>query len=92
MERASVKVTVHGHVTGIGFRAFASARARRLGLTGYARNLPDGSAVEIEAEGDRHKLEQFLGYLKTGPPLARLDKVEISWGKYAGRYTDFSIP
>ncbi|MBI2850648.1 MAG: acylphosphatase [Chloroflexi bacterium] len=87
---ASVKVTVHGRVTGIGFRAFARAQARALGLTGYARNLP-GESVEIEAEGDRDKLEKLVARLRTGSPLARVEKMDVAWSEYSGNYPDFTI-
>ena len=88
---ALVKATVHGRVTGIGFRAFARAEAGTLGLTGFVRNLPDENTVEIEAEGERDRLEKLIAYLKVGPPLARVERVEISWSEYRGRYSDFSI-
>ena len=88
---ALIKATVHGRVTGIGFRAFARAEAGTLGLTGFARNLPDENTVEIEAEGEKDRLEKLIAYLKVGPPLARVDRVEISWSEYSGRYSDFSI-
>lgn len=87
---ASVKVTVHGRVTGIGFRAFARAQAKALGLTGYARNLPDDS-VEIEAEGERDKLEKLVARLKAGPPLSRVQNADVTWSEYRGIYQDFSI-
>ena len=88
---ALIKATVHGRVTGIGFRAFARAEAGTLGLTGFARNLPDENTVEIEAEGEKDGLEKLIAYLKVGPPLARVERVEISWSEYSGRYSDFSI-
>ncbi len=88
---ASIKATVHGRVTGIGFRAFVRTQAMSLGLTGYARNLPAESTVEIESEGERARLEELIAYLRVGPPLARVERVEVKWSGYAGRYSDFSI-
>lgn len=46
----SVRATVSGRVQGVYFRDFTSRHARELGLTGYVRNLPDGKAVEVQAE------------------------------------------
>ena len=88
---ASVRVIVYGYVQGVFFRAFASRRAIELGLTGYVRNLPDGEAVEVLAEGGRKQLEELIGYLKVGPPAAKVDKVVTNWSEYTGSYSRFSI-
>jgi len=88
---ASVRVIVYGYVQGVFFRAFASRRATELGLTGYVRNLPDGEAVEVLAEGERKQLEELIGYLKAGPPAAKVDKVVTNWSEYTGNYSRFSI-
>jgi len=87
----SVRVIVYGYVQGVFFRAFASRRAIELGLTGYVRNLPGGEAVEVLAEGERKQLEELIGYLKVGPPGARVEKVVANWSEYTGGYSRFSI-
>ena len=87
---ASVQATVYGYVQGVFFRAFASRRAKGLGLTGYARNLP-GGAVEVKAEGERKQLEELIGYLKVGPPGAKVEKVITNWSEYTGNYPGFNI-
>jgi len=86
----SVQAKVHGHVQGVFFRDFTSRRARGLDLNGYVRNLPDGT-VGVYAEGERGKLEEFIRHLKTGPPSATVDSVEVAWGEYSGSYSGFSI-
>jgi acylphosphatase len=88
---ASVHVTIYGYVQGVFFRAFVSEHAAMLGLTGYVRNLPQGDAVEVRAEGEKEKLEELITYLKVGPPAARVDKVVTNWSKYTGSYSGFSI-
>ena len=88
---ASVRVIVYGYVQGVFFRAFASRRATELGLTGYVRNLPGGEAVEVNAEGERKQLEELIGYLKVGPPAAKVEKVVTDWSEYTGSYSRFSI-
>ena len=52
-ERASVKALVHGRVQAVGFRFFTVKQANNLGLTGYVRNLENGTTVECVAEGER---------------------------------------
>jgi len=90
-ELASVEVTISGRVTGIGFRAFVRGQAAVLGLNGYVRNLPGLKSVEVKAEGDRANLEKLVGYLKKGPPLARIQQIAITWSEYTGKYRDFSV-
>jgi acylphosphatase len=87
---AAVSAIVHGRVQGVYYRAFVRKRAAGLGLTGYARNLPDGT-VEVRAEGEREKLQQLIGYLEIGPPGARVTKVITEWSEYTGGYNGFSI-
>jgi len=89
-ELASLQAIVYGYVQGIFFRAFVSRQASELGLTGYVRNLPEG-AVEVNAEGERNRLEKLIGYLKVGPPGARVKKVITNWSEYTGSYSGFSI-
>ncbi len=88
---ASVQATVYGRVQGVYFCDFTSGQASQLGLTGYARNLPDGKAVEVQAEGERNKLERLIDRLKVGPPRARVEQVVTNWAEYTGSYPDFSI-
>jgi len=88
---AAVQVTIYGRVQGVYFRAFTSRRARELGLTGYVRNLRDWNAVEVQAEGERNKLERLIDQLKTGPPAAKVERVLTNWSDYTGSYPDFSI-
>ena len=88
---ASLQVTVYGRVQGVYFRAFTSKHANELGLNGYVRNLADWKAVEVQAEGERKKLERLIEYLKAGPPGARVERLETNWSEYSGNYPYFSI-
>jgi acylphosphatase len=88
---ASVRVVVYGYVQGVFFRTFASRQATKLGLSGYVRNLSTGEAVEVQAEGERKQLEELIGSLEVGSPLARVERVVTSWSKYTGSYFGFSI-
>ncbi len=87
---ASLHAFVYGRVQGTYFRAFVRSKATELGVTGYARNMPDGT-VEVLAEGDRTKLEQLIAYLHVGPPAAKVEKVITKWSEGSGRYSDFQI-
>ena len=89
-ELASFQASVYGRVQGVFFRAHVAKYARELEITGYVRNLAD-SSVEVRAEGEKRSLERLLALLKTGPPGARVIKVDTDWSEYTGRYSGFNI-
>jgi acylphosphatase len=62
-------------VQGVFFRASTREQALKLGLRGYAKNLPDGR-VEVLAEGDERALDALERWLHVGPPMARIESVE----------------
>lgn len=71
---ATVRFLVSGRVQGVFFRASTRTQALRLGLTGHARNLPDG-AVEVVASGEPAALDALADWLRQGPPAARVQAV-----------------
>lgn len=84
-----MKITISGFVQGVGFRYAALHAARKTGVKGYIRNLPDGN-VYIEAEGERTKLNEFVSWCHEGPPYAQVGNVVISEG-IAKDFVDFDI-
>lgn len=56
---------VSGRVQGVGFRYRAYYTAQTFGLTGYAKNLPDGR-VELEVQGEEELVREFLGRVEEG--------------------------
>jgi len=72
---ACAKFLVVGRVQGVFFRASARDEALRLRLTGYAKNLADGS-VEVLACGEEHALDALERWLRRGPPSARVERVQ----------------
>ncbi|HUS26275.1 MAG TPA: acylphosphatase [Nevskiaceae bacterium] len=70
-----LKIRVTGKVQGVYFRDSARQHAEVLGITGFARNEPDGS-VYIEAEGDDTALHEFLAWCHQGPREAVVENVE----------------
>ena len=75
MSKVCIIAWVHGRVQGVGFRYTTQHEAQRLGLTGYAKNMDDGS-VEIVACGESQQVEQLMKWLKAGGPRsARVDRV-----------------
>jgi acylphosphatase len=88
--RSAAEVLVEGDVQGVGYRYFAQRKAAQLGLCGYVMNLSDGR-VRVRVEGPREVIEEFARELEKGPPLARVEKVSVTWRAPSGRFTSFSI-
>ncbi len=72
-----IKVTVRGRVQGVWFRASTRDEAVRLGVCGFVRNEPDGD-VYLEAEAEQESLNSLIDWLNHGPPLARVDGLDIT--------------
>lgn len=68
---------VQGRVQGVWFRESTRQQAVPLGITGYARNMPDGT-VEVLACGTPHALDQLAEWLQEGPRMAVVTHVEAS--------------
>ncbi|ELY4511636.1 acylphosphatase [Cronobacter dublinensis] len=82
---------VHGRVQGVGFRYTTQHEATRLGVTGYARNLDDGS-VEVLACGEAEQAEKLIAWLKAGGPRsAHVEKVLTQPHSPTEDYRDFRI-
>jgi len=77
MKKKRLEARVYGFVQGVGFRYFVKRNALKLGLSGYAKNLPDGS-VEVVAEGSEESLLKLLHYLREGSPYSRVEKVDYT--------------
>ncbi len=88
--RARLRMVVSGRVQGVFFRSAAAAQARALGVTGYARNLDDGT-VEIVAEGARGALELLAAWGHHGPRSARVEEVRIEWSELLNEFSEFTV-
>jgi acylphosphatase len=87
---ARVHLHVRGLVQGVYFRASTSDEARRLHLTGWVRNEPDGSVTAL-AEGPRAAVEALVAWAHQGPPSARVDHVDVEWSAPTGEHQDFTV-
>lgn len=90
MSTKRVQVIIRGRVTGVFFRAATQREARRLGISGWVRNRPDGS-VELVAEGEEEAIKAIISWAQHGTSAARVDDVDVRWRSYAGEFADFRI-
>jgi acylphosphatase len=87
--RVARRFVISGRVQGVGFRFFTERLASGEGLHGWVRNLPDG-CVEISAEGDVDALDRFEHRVRSGPPGARVEGVDVEGTAPTGRDAGFS--
>jgi acylphosphatase len=73
--KTRVRVIVSGSVQGVFFRTTCAAEARRRGVAGSVRNLPD-ARVEAVFEGPSGQVDEMVEWCRRGPDLARVDDVE----------------
>jgi len=85
----TIHIRVEGRVQGVGYRAFVERHATAAHLTGWVRNRRDGS-VEALLQGTADAVEDMLERCRSGPPGARVEKVEII-GEGVGAYEGFAV-
>ncbi|WFE71918.1 acylphosphatase [Halomonas sp. M1] len=74
MEKRCVRAYVTGKVQGVWYRNSTQAQALKLGITGYAKNLPDGR-VEVAMCGETDAVTALGEWLWQGPDGARVTHV-----------------
>ena len=87
---ARSRVLISGLVQGVFFRREISYLARQLGVTGWTRNLSDGS-VEVVAEGDKEAIDKLIQFCRVGPSGSRVRNVSIEWEDFKGEFRGFRI-
>ncbi len=87
---ARARILITGLVQGVFFRREMTDLARRLGISGWVRNLPNGK-VEALAEGERARLDELIRFCHVGPRGAVVRKVEVEWSDSSGEFRGFRI-
>ena len=81
---------ISGTVQAVSYRAYAQDAATELGLTGWVKNLPDGT-VAVLAQGTPDLLKEFVEYLHEGSLRAKVEAVAVDWRTVKKVYDEFSI-
>ncbi len=89
MEKA-VHLRIKGRVQGVFFRASTQQKALELGIKGWVRNRRDGS-VEVMAEGEESKIEEFVKWCHRGPRGAVVTEVQREDLRPSGSFQGFQI-
>ncbi len=83
-------VLVAGKVQGVFYRAETASKARRLNVTGWVRNLPDGR-VEAVFEGEETNVQKMIDFCRRGPPNAYVVSVDIRQQQWTGEFGGFTV-
>jgi len=83
-------VFVNGRVQGVFFRSETKYEAKKHGVKGWVRNMPDGR-VDAVFEGEEENVKKLTEFCKHGPPGAKVTSVDIVWENYTGEFRDFEI-
>ena len=84
------RVLISGIVQGVFFRAYTRDSARKAGVSGWVRNLPDGR-VEAAFEGHSDRVQEVVDWCWKGSPGSRVDRVDIIDESPKGESGDFAI-
>ena len=84
------RAIVSGRVQMVMFRDFTCRKARKVGVAGFVRNLPNGT-VEVVAQGSKENLEKLIEYLHKGPLLSRVEKVALEWRTPQKTFDSFEL-
>jgi len=90
MDYVRAHIFVSGRVQGVFFRDSTKRKAKKLGIKGWVKNLPDGR-VEAVFEGKKDKVEQIINWAKRGPIFAKVSNLDLEWQEYKGEFSDFEI-
>lgn len=85
-----LEATVSGRVQGVGFRRYVQRWARKLALSGWVRNEPDGT-VTVVAEGEAEPLDRLSRLLWGGPPTAAVEHVDARRQSAEGAFEGFEV-
>jgi acylphosphatase len=71
------RLLAHGNVQGVYFRESTRREAERLGVSGWAENLPDGT-VEVVAEGSGEALDALVAFVQDGPGHSTVESLDVA--------------
>ena len=88
--KVRAEVRFRGIVQGVHFRDFTKRFAGQENVTGWVRNLPDGS-VQAIFEGEKQSIEEVVRRLREEHPRARIDRVDVHWADPTNEFQRFNI-
>lgn len=87
-DQTTLHLVIHGRVQGVFYRDSMQREAHRLGISGWVRNLPDGT-VEAMAQGEPALLDKLVQWAHRGPERAQVERVVVQPAQ--GKFNGFEI-
>lgn len=89
-------VFITGVVQGVGFRQFMKDNAKKMGITGWAANSPEGKVeavfqTNISGDEGKNKIQELIEICKKGPFMSEVRGIEINWKEGGERFEGFEI-
>jgi acylphosphatase len=75
--KKTISIIIRGRVQGVFFRQATREKAREFGISGWVKNMPDGSVL-IKATGESGMLEKLADWCRSGPPRAAVENILVS--------------
>ena len=86
----NARLIITGNVQGVGFRAFFRNRAIKNNVTGWVKNLNDGS-VEALLSGSQENLNKLIEITRRGTPWSKVSNVVVTYSEDQEEYSLFEI-
>ena len=90
MSKVRAELKIQGRVQGVFYRQSTKETAVRLGLTGWAKNCPDGTVTAV-FEGERQAVDAAIDWCRQGPPAAHVTEVTVDWHEFQNEFSTFKI-
>jgi acylphosphatase len=90
MAKSRAKLIIKGIVQGVNFRYYTQREARKYSVSGWVRNLADGSVAAV-FEGEEEDVEAMVQWCRLGPPGAHVTELIVQPEEYRGEFQSFSV-
>jgi len=88
--KSRVKLMIKGIVQGVSFRYYTRGEALKYSVSGWVRNLADGSVAAV-LEGEEEDIEAMIQWCRHGPPGAQVTELIVQPEEYRGEFQSFSV-
>ena len=90
MPKSRVRLLIKGVVQGVNFRYYTQREAQRNSLSGWVKNLANGSVAAL-LEGEEEDVKAMIEWCRQGPPSAHVTELIVQPEEYRGEFSSFSI-